>query len=63
VAGTRHIVGRVWLALVIKHYLACRDGNEERRAKLFDLLDGLYDEFPGAIGAEIEIYTQNEKES
>jgi len=47
------VIGRLWLELLVKHYLACRDGDEPRRAKLFDLLDALTDEYPDAIQAEI----------
>jgi hypothetical protein len=53
----RTVIGRLWLELVVKHYLACRDADNPRQAKLFDLLDNLTDEFPGAVKAEIASYT------
>lgn len=49
----RTVIGRLWLELVVRHYLACRDADEQRRAKLFDLIDLLTDEYPDAIQAEI----------
>lgn len=52
----RTIVGRLWLELVVKHYLACRDADAARQAKLFDLLDSLTDEFPEPVNAEIASY-------
>jgi hypothetical protein len=52
----RSPVGRIWLELVVKHYLACRDANRGRQATLFDLLDGIADEYPEAVQAEIEAY-------
>jgi hypothetical protein len=52
----RTIVGRLWLELVVKHYLACRDADSVRQAKLFDLLDSLADEFPADVQAEITSY-------
>lgn len=52
----RSVVGRIWLELVVKHYLACRDADRARQATLFDLLDGIADEYPDAVRAEIEAY-------
>lgn len=52
----RSVVGRLWLELVVKHYLACRDADRARQATLFDLLDGIADEYPDAVQAEIEAY-------
>jgi hypothetical protein len=48
-SADRTVVGRLWLELVVKHYLACRDADAPRQAKLFDLLDNLTDEFPDAV--------------
>jgi hypothetical protein len=55
-SADRTVVGRLWLELVVKHYLACRDADAPRQAKLFDLLDNLTDEFPDAVRAEINSY-------
>jgi hypothetical protein len=55
-SADRTVVGRLWLELVVKHYLACRDADAPRQAKLFDLLDNLTDEFPDAVRAEIDTY-------
>ena len=49
----RTVIGRLWLELVVKHYVACRDADAARQAKLFDLIDSLTDEYPDAIQAEI----------
>lgn len=48
----RSIVGRIWLDLVMKHYRACRDGDEEMRKRIFDVLDELSDLYPKEIAAE-----------
>jgi hypothetical protein len=56
--NSRTIVGRLWLELVVKHYLACRDADAARQAKLFDLLDNLTDEFPNDVQAEVVSYTR-----
>jgi hypothetical protein len=55
-SADRTVVGRLWLELVVKHYLACRDADAPRQAKLFDLLDNLTDEFPDDVRAEIDSY-------
>lgn len=47
-------VGRVWSSLLIRHFEACKAGDEERRARLLDLMDGLEDEFPQAVAEEIQ---------
>jgi hypothetical protein len=54
--NNRTIVGRLWLELVVKHYLACRDADNARQAKLFDLLDSFADEFPADVQAEVDSY-------
>jgi hypothetical protein len=46
----------LWLELVVKHYLACRDADNARQAKLFDLLDSFADEFPADVQAEVDSY-------
>lgn len=57
----RQFVGRLWLQLVVRHYIACRDGDEVKRQKLFDLIDGLTDEYSDAIEAEITVYQREEE--
>lgn len=47
-------VGRVWASLLIRHFEAVKAGDEERRARLLDLMDGLEDEFPQAVAEEIQ---------
>lgn len=57
----RTVIGRVWLELVVKHYLACRDADTSRQAKLFDLIDSLTDEYPVSVQAEVTSYTTVEQ--
>jgi hypothetical protein len=47
-------VGKVWLSLLIKHFEACKAGDEKRRAQMLDLLDGIEAEFPQAIADEMQ---------
>ena len=59
----RGVIGRLWLELVVKHYVACRDADATRQTKLFDLIDSLTDEYPDTIKAEIVTYTRDQEEA
>jgi hypothetical protein len=58
--SSRSAVGRIWLQLVVRHYCACRDGDEEARQKIFDIIDTLSDLYPEAIEAEIRTFVAEE---
>jgi hypothetical protein len=51
-SARRTPVGKVWLMLMVKHFDACKVGNEKKRQEVFDLLVGLEDEFPEDVKTE-----------